>query len=94
MKTERKKGSYSGTLQENVIEQRLINSKKEDKERKKGKDKGEVVMNWKGEEKSVKEKRIEEAEEERGRRKQENKKTRKIIIYVVCYVIWYTLGKY
>ena len=36
---------------------------------------------------SVKEKRIEEAEEERGRRKQENKKTRKIIIYVVCYVI-------
>ena len=31
MKTERIKGSYSGTLQENVSEQRLINRKKEDK---------------------------------------------------------------
>ena len=88
MKTKRIKGSYSWTLQENVIEQRLINSKKEDKERKKGKDKGEVVMNWR-EGKGKVLKRIEEA-----RRREGTKKTRKIIIYVVCYVIWYTLGKY
>ena len=48
-------------------------------------------MNWReGEGKSV----TKNWGGEKKRGEEENKKTRKIIMYVVCYVIWYPLGKY